>query len=304
MGMLKLQRLRYEFTCGTPLFLHQELPTITLRGAFGYALAQVIARRLDINDLSHQVLAYRRIFMPQIQGNTNSHNRELSRPFVLRGRFTRPDRRSFLMEVILFGEAIPYEPIFDETIFTMAQMGLGIHRQECNVQKIFSGEITCPDPEPEKYLLLHFVSPCARLSSHGKVYRDEIPFGVLCARLIDRLEELIQLFGDHNALHSFEEIGTLKHMANDILWRRHFGGHYRINRLSGRTGDTICMDGFQGLMEYAGDFSPFREYLRYLPHVNVGRFSAFGCGWCRMAYQKIPFSSPEDTPNDGKEKAP
>ncbi len=284
MDSLGIHRLRYEFTCRGELRLHCELPTITLRGAFGYALAQVIARRVGIPELENQVAAYRRIFMPQNTGYSTSHNRELSRPFAMQGGYSRPDHRSFLVDIMLFGQAIPYEPIFDETIQTMAEMGLGEQRLLCDARKIASLAVTLPDPEPKEFLAVKFVSPCSRLKSQGKVYQDEIPFSVLFARLLDRVEELKLLYGDNLPPLAYEQQGELKRLAGEIPWKKVSGGCHQVNRISGRTGDSICMDGFQGVMEYQGDFQPFHEYLRYLPYVNLGRFSAFGCGWCKMAY--------------------
>ena len=138
MEKLKIRQIRYEFTCPQSLMLHHELPSITIRGAFGYALAQVIARRAGIPELEDQVVLYKEFFMPQNDGTMNSHDRELARPFVLRGSFTRPDRRSFIIEAILFGIATEYESVFDEVFRTMAKMGLGPRNHVCDMEKILS----------------------------------------------------------------------------------------------------------------------------------------------------------------------
>ncbi len=286
MEKLKIRQIRYEFTCPQSLMLHHELPSITIRGAFGYALAQVIARRAGIPELEDQVVLYKEFFMPQNDGTMNSHDRELARPFVLRGSFTRPDRRSFIIEAILFGIATEYESVFDEVFRTMAKMGLGPRNQVCDMEKILSHIVELPDPEQLPYLLVTFLTPCSRLKSQGAVFRDELPFHVLCARLIDRVEELNQLYGDKEPFHSYEEIGQLKAAAQQILYKRLSGGVYQVNRTSGRTGDYMKLDGFLGTMEYYGDFTPFREYLRYLPFINLGRFNVFGCGWCRIEYSE------------------
>jgi hypothetical protein len=229
---------------------------------------------------------YKEFFMPQNDGTANSHDRELARPFVLRGSFTRPDRRSFIIEVLLFGVATEYEALFDEVFRTMAKMGLGLRNQVCDIEKIMSRILQLPDPEQFPFLLVTFLTPCARLKSQNVVFRDELPFHVLCARLIDRVEELNRLYGDGIPFHSFEEIGELKKATQDIQYKKLSGGVYEVNRISGRTGDTMKLDGFLGTMEYHGDFTPFREYLRYLPYINLGRFNVFGCGWCRIEYSE------------------
>ena len=286
MDKLKIRQIRYEFTCPQPLMLHHELPSITIRGAFGYALAQVIARQAGIPELEDQVALYKEFFMPQNDGTANSHDRELARPFVLRGSFTRPDRRSFIIEVLLFGIATEYEALFDEVFRTMAKMGLGLRNQVCDIEKIMSRILQLPDPEQYPFLLVTFLTPCARLKSQNVVFRDELPFHVLCARLIDRVEELNRLYGDGIPFHSFEEIGELKKAAQEVLYKKLSGEMYEVNRISGRTGDSMKLDGFLGTMEYHGDFTPFREYLRYLPFINLGRFNVFGCGWCRIEYSE------------------
>ena len=43
--------------------LHHELPSITIRGAFGYALAQVIARQAGIPELEDQVALYKEFLL-------------------------------------------------------------------------------------------------------------------------------------------------------------------------------------------------------------------------------------------------
>ena len=95
--------------------------------------------------------------------------------------------------------------------------------------------------------------------------------------------ELDNLYGDG----SFEDewdIFSLKMQADLITSECLGGGVYNASRVSGRTGQEMALRGFVGKMLYSGDFTPFREVLRYLPLINVGRFNVFGCGWCKMCY--------------------
>ena len=102
MSELRIKQLRYEFSYPGKIVLHPVVPTITLRGAFGYALAQVIARNAHIPVIADQVELYRRIFMPiNNVGAYSSRNLDLARPFVLRGFYSRADKRSFILEVNL-----------------------------------------------------------------------------------------------------------------------------------------------------------------------------------------------------------
>lgn len=282
--MLKILHIRYEITADEPLRLHHDVPTITFRGAFGYALAQVIARYAGIGSLNEQVELYKRIFMPKNDGSTPLRDEELSRPFVMRGGFSRPDRRSFLLDVMLFGQARGEEQFFDEVIQVMARMRIGPRHQRCRILKISSRMFELPTPEVRYFMRVHFITPCSRLKSQGEVFRSEIPFYALFARLADRVDALNILYGDGSPIVSGKRLGELKLLAREIPWRVLEGGAFKVTRTSGRTADVIRMDGFVGTMLYAGDFAPFLSYLTYLPVINVGRFNVFGCGWCEMDF--------------------
>ena len=260
------------------------MPTITLRGAFGYALAQVIARYANIRQLEEQVNLYRRIFMPHNDGNPLLRDEELSRPFVMRGWYSRPDRRSFILDVMLFGQAYAEESFFEQVMQVMARMRIGPKHQRCEICKISSQELMPEMPVQDQFLRVRFLTPCSRLKSQGIVFRTEVPFYVLFSRLADRLDALNILYGDGSPLVSHIKLVELKQLAREIPWRKLDGGSFKVSRTSGRTGDVIWMDGFFGTMLYAGEFSPFLPYLRYLPFINVGRFNVFGCGWCEMNF--------------------
>ena len=282
--MFRVWKLSYEFSSPQRILLHAQIPTITFRGAFGYALAQVIARYGSIPSLSDQVSLYRRFFMPQNDGEYESRNQDLARPFVLRGFYSRPDCRSFILELLLFGKAMEYERFFDQVVEVMSKMGLGPHHTECLFEKLASEEVLVPDPEPGADLVVEFLTPCVRLKHLGRIYQDEIPFQVLLPRLVDRVVELDRLYGD-GTFAGPEEIHEWKRSAEAVASVKLSGGVYRALRTSGRTGQRMRLDGFVGTMQYTGDFSGVRQVLRYLPLVNLGRFNVFGCGWCQMWYQ-------------------
>ena len=282
--MLEILHIRYEITSDEPLRLHHDVPTITFRGAFGYALAQVIARYAGITRLGDQVELYRRIFMPRNDGSRPLRDEDLSRPFVMRGWFSRPDRRSFILDVLLFGQAAGEERFFDVVMRVMAQMHIGPRHQRCAIEKICSQQLTPDAPEAKDFLRINFLTPCSRLKSQGEVFRSEIPFYALFARLADRVDALNVLYGGGEPVMPRSRLVELKLLAREIPWRTLNGGPFKVTRTSGRTADVIRMDGFVGSMLYAGEFTPFLDYLQYLPFINVGRFNVFGCGWCEMDF--------------------
>ena len=283
---IRIRQIRYEFSCCDELCLHHDIPTITLRGAFGYALAQVIARHLYIPEFEAQVVLYKSFFMPQNDGDEASRNHDLARPFIMRGWYSRPDKRSFILDVHLFGQTVDYETFFDKVIEITAYMGLGIKKQRCRLEKIFSRMIPIEDPEPGQFLTVDFITPCSRLKSDGKIFREEIPFFALFPRLADRLLELDNLYEKGECFSDKDEIPQLKRLSKEILWKKIEGGNYHATRISGRTAQSMKLDGFMGRMEYYGDFMAFRKYLKYLPYINLGRFNVFGCGWCGIKYSQ------------------
>ena len=285
---LRIQQIQYEFSSAKPLQLHYDIPTITLRGAFGYALAHVIAIKSNILELEPQVELYKSIFCPQNTGDKDSRNHEIARPFIMRGAYNKADKKSFILDVNLFGIATEYENFFDQVIYTIAANGVGKDNQKCNCKKIFSTHKEIIPQSPKPFLKVNFVTPCSKLKSGRQIFTDEIPFYALFARLVDRVNELRNLYEHEDILinndYTKDYIAYLKQLAKEIEWKKITGGKYQARRTSGRTGQKIYLDGFVGEMGYHGNFVPFQEYLNFLPHINVGRFNVFGCGWTSCEY--------------------
>ena len=280
--MFGIKKLKYEFSSRNGLSLHARIPTITFRGAFGYALAQVISRSSGIESLDEQVETYRQFFMPA-GGGEDVQRRALARPFVLRGYYSRPDRRSFVLELLLFGAGGKFETFFDTVVEVMDRMGIGQDRRVCRLEKLGCVDVNLSDPEPTSDLVVEFLTPCVRLRHLGRMYKEERPFHVLLSRLVDRVVELDRLYGD--GVEAEEgKIVELKRRSREVASVKLSGGVYDAVRTSGRTGDRMYLDGFVGEMQYTGEFTCFRDVLRYLPWVNLGHFNVFGCGWCNMHY--------------------
>ena len=281
--MFHIKKLFYEFASPNDLGLHKDLPVITFRGAFGYALAQVIARSGCIPALASQVQLFRQIFIPQNNGTYDSHNQDIARPFILRGFYSRPDHHSFILEVVLFGVAIEYESFFDKVVEVMSFMGIGKNNTVCHFQKLDTVSCTPNFQELSNQLEVKFLTPCSKLKHAKKIYDDHIPFYVLMPRLIDRLIELDNIYGDGSFAKEWDVINMKRNsqlVADTIIE----GGVYQARRISGRTGQEMYLNGFVGTMLYDGDFNIYREPLSYLPFINLGRFNVFGCGWCTVKF--------------------
>lgn len=288
--MLTLLRAAYELSADRPLPLHPVLPTSTVRGAFGYALAQVIGREESLPAFSDRLRIFREIFSPLAAegGQVDAMGRRQSaRPYVLRGRFTRPDRRAFIVEFILMGQAAEFEGLLDQTMDVLAVMGLGPGGAvSCRLHKCGSERITPDLPEAlTDEMMVDFLTP-TRLSGGGvKIWGEGVPFSVLIARGLDRLRDLATHYGD-GWPHETEADIALKEASRDIPSLLVEGGLMEASRKSQRTHQEVSMSGFVGKMLYRGGFAPFRDILAYLPWIHVGRGAVYGCGQIEYLFRE------------------
>ncbi|NMA44957.1 MAG: CRISPR system precrRNA processing endoribonuclease RAMP protein Cas6 [Lentisphaerae bacterium] len=279
--MFAIQKLRYELRAGEPIIMHELVPTVTLRGAFGYAIAQLIARYDGIAHMAEKVQIYRQLFMPERQDGLATVHRDIPRPFLLRGAYSRPDRRSFLLEVILWGSAIPFEPFVDQVVELVAIMGIGRRNVCCDHQKIVSEAVATTFPAAVCQLQVDFLSPVVRLACNGRPLRDSVPFYALFARFLDRFSEIDRVYGEGYGVPD-EEAYELKQWARSIHSHVIALEQVATQRRSTRSKQTMELRGFVGSMQYLGDFDPARKYLGYLPWIHVGHCSTFGCGWTTL----------------------
>ena len=130
---------------------------------------------------------------------------------------------------------------------------------------------------------------CRRSSRHRITVRFETPtelkaggetverpeFGVLAARIRDRISTLRALYDDGPLTIDFREFGE---RAGHIKMTRCDIQHVEASRRSGRTGQVHSLGGFVGEAEYEGDLTEFVPYLRAAQWTGVGRQTAWGKG--------------------------
>lgn len=287
--MFAIQKLRYELSATEPIGMHDVVPTVTLRGAFGYAIAQLIARYDGIAHMAEKVRVYREVFMPERQDTQATIHRDIPRPFLLRGTYSRPDRRSFLLEVILWGSAIALESFIDQVVELVGTMGIGRNNICCHCQKIVSEPVATDFPAGVCQLEVDFLSPVVRLACDGQPVRDSVPFYALFARFLDRFSEIDRVYGEGQGVPA-DEAYELKQWARSVRSRVIALERVATQRRSTRTKQIMELKGFVGRMEYQGDFDPTQKYLGYLPWIHVGHCSTFGCGWTTLrcsSYQHL-----------------
>ena len=123
-----------------------------------------------------------------------------------------------------------------------------------------------------------------RIKQNNVYFKEDIPFYHLFSRLADRLVELIKVYTNTDL--RIDLIG-LKEQAREIGMIVNEGDYCELSRKSTRTGDRCSLSGFVGSITYTGNLKPFEEILSFLPWVNVGNSTAFGCGWCTLEYSKL-----------------
>lgn len=278
---LNIKRLLYEINSPQPIPLHAQFPTITLRGAFGYSLIQLVARDQSIGDLKKVDICKHLFFADGISQKSLHHN--CARPFVMRGGYSRPDKKSFLLEMLIFGKISQHEPLIDDVIMNMCEMGLGKKNVICRCKKIFSEDILPQIPDLSSGVcLVNFQTP-TRIKKQGRYLAEGIPFSNLFSGVASRLGELVNVYGKTKTDLDLED---LKGFAKTVDTQVNCGKYFEVKRCSTRTGDECRLNGFVGSIAYRGVLQPFQEVLSYLPWINVGSSTAFGCGWCTLEYQQ------------------
>ncbi len=100
-------------------------------------------------------------------------------------------------------------------------------------------------------------------------------FGVLFARIRDRVSTLRALFGAGPLEIDFKAMGE---RASRVRMIGHDLQHAKAERFSRRTGDRHPLGGFTGIVEYEGELGEFIPYLEAARWTGVGRQTVWGNG--------------------------
>jgi len=133
----------------------------------------------------------------------------------------------------------------------------------------------CLDPTggPVDRLTIRFESPTELKAGGRAVAQPE--FGVLAARIRDRLSTLRALYDDGPLTIDFREFGE---RAARVHMTRYDLRYMEISRRSARTGQVHPLGGFVGEADYEGELTEFMPYLRAAYWTGVGRQTAWGKG--------------------------
>jgi hypothetical protein len=130
-----------------------------------------------------------------------------------------------------------------------------------------------PAPDPIDHVTVRFETP-TELKAGGETI-EQPEFGVLVARIRDRISTLRALYDDGPLTIDFRQFGE---RAARIHMTRCDIRHVQASRRSSRTGQIHSLGGFVGEAEYHGDLTEFVPFLRAAHWTGVGRQTAWGKG--------------------------
>jgi hypothetical protein len=278
----ELIRLRFHFRAAGSLCFPPGKAGNTLRGAFGILLRQT-AGAPD----------YARIFEPKAVGAGPSGLADSPRPFVIRAAHldgqTIPPGAAFHFDVHLFDTHADRRPLFAAAFARLAAEGLGPGRGRAELISVDQQDVAIAldgPPDPASRIQVQFITP-TELKSRDLPSRDlpsrDLPsrdrqgaeFGILFARLRDRISTLRALYGPGPLDIDFRGMGERAAQVRlsrcDLTW-------HATERRSSRTGQTHPLGGFTGQAEYDGDLGEFLPYLRAGQWTGVGRQTVWGKG--------------------------
>ncbi len=296
----EFHRIRFQFRSAGTVHFPPGKAGNTARGAFGGILRR-LACLPDCRDAktcdARGTCPYARVFEPQAapgEGPSGLVNRP--RPFVFRASHldgcTIREGEQFYFDVHLFDVHDSVLPHFVGAFSQLGQEGLGPSRGRAelmavdhldlhglnvalpNVIDLAANPVVHPgDAPPRERLRLRFVTPTELKSVRESADRPE--FGILFARLRDRISTLRALYGAGPLEIDFRAMGE---RAAAIQMTHCHLTHKAAERLSSRTGRRQPLGGFVGEAEYEGDLGAFVSYLKLGKWVGVGRQTVWGKG--------------------------
>jgi len=130
-----------------------------------------------------------------------------------------------------------------------------------------------PSEEPVARLRVRFVTPTELKS--GQQIAPTPDFGILAARVRDRISTLRELYGGGPLDIDFRALGE---RAAAVRMTRCQIRSVDVTRRSSRTGQVHPIGGFVGEADYEGDLAEFVPYLKAARWTGVGRQTVWGKG--------------------------
>ncbi len=222
----------------------------TVRGQFGSALKRVDAE------------AYSRFFAPHAALGPSGFA-DPPRPFVF---------RVFGPLEVGLNLFLTREPAIE--LFTQAMAEIGTLTSVSGTERLCLP--SCARDQPIDRVRVRFLT-ATELKGAG---RPE--FGVLLARIRDRVSTLRELYGEGPLAIDFKAFGE---RASRVSMTRCELAPVASERISRGTGQRHSLGGFTGFAEYEGDLAEFVPYLEIARWTGVGRQTVWGKG--EIAYETL-----------------
>lgn len=243
---------------------------------------------------------YARLFEPTAMADGPSGFADWPRPFVVRASHLDGRRlrlgETFHFDFFIFAMHDPALAYFAFSFSQLIREGLGPGRSGAELiaihqlngmreeaAQIFDGRALL-EPQPITLSLetegppvsraeVRFLTP-TELKSAGQIVREP-EFGILFARIRDRIHTLRRIYGNGPLPFDFDAAGErarkIRLARSELRWEN-------CERRSGKTGQTHPLGGFVGVAEYYGDLTEFLPYLRAGSWTGVGRQTTWGKG--------------------------
>jgi hypothetical protein len=202
------------------------------------------------------------------------------RPFVLRAAHLDGKRfgpgETFSLDIHIFDLRAPLPEIFVRTFSEWSRTGLG-PRRGCvellgPVEDAADVNLDLTDGAEASKCSLLFHTPT---ELKGNPSRDAMPFGILFARVRERIGALRSLYGDGPLPIDFRTLTGRARLVRTV----HCDLTYRdVWRRSSRTGAVHGIGGVTGRVDYEGDLTEFLPFLRAAWWTGVGRHTVWGNG--------------------------
>ena len=288
MQTFDLHSYRFHFTAREPIYFPAGQPGNILRGAFGSVFRKIACapdcpghRGGNVRECERRTICtYARIFEPASVGNGPSGLTDWPRPFVFRAAHldgTRADaEKQFWFDVNLFDARDVPPDHFVSAFEELAHAGLGPGRGRAElaaVEHLHRVSILLDDaPADVRRLRVEFKTPTELKGG------DRPEFGVLFARIRDRISTLRALYGSGALEIDFRAMGA---RARAVNMTRCELRQVDAQRRSSRTGQVHGIGGFVGVAEYEGELGEFLPYLETARWTGVGRQCVWGKGEVR-----------------------
>jgi hypothetical protein len=277
-----------------------------MRGALGTVL-----RRGASDNTGTTPLAYSWLFAPVRTGGASGFA-DPPRPFVLRAATLdgqRIERGEFFhFDLHLFEHREEALPQLVLAFSQLARVGLGPRRARVELRSVelldetrqpsltafANGRIAANSPRPLVLSLSGRIASASRIhvafATPTELKGDGVlasapEFGILFARLRDRIAALCNLYGSGPLQIDFRGMGAraaqVRLVDSELEW------HARERR-SSRTGQTHPLGGFTGTAAYEGDLAEFLPWLSAGYWTGVGRQTVWGKGVINLLQDRQP----------------